>query len=238
MKSVNIITAIIGAAILLTATAATASASPDLVTTTSTNDEREALGCQKLNSSTLGGKHTPILEDETKALFKCLDEVQRHNAAEIITAGKELGADETAIARTLAASIQETTILNLYNPNVKGSKELPHDNVHGTSANSVGTLQQQTNWLPLEIAQNVRRSAQVFMLSLEKAEENNLLKGLNEGEIIQCIQQSRFPAAYDENLPLAKEIIKETQVPQVNKISEAEREKLLSFISTDSRSSC
>lgn len=192
------------------------------ITVSSSDAEREAAGCHKLDPDhPMGKKFSPIYqsdEGDPKKVLKCLDDVQKAHAKTVVQIGEEVGATPDEIVTGLMTTIQETMILNLGNDKVDGSMDMPND-IDFADHDSVGMFQQRASLYPLEMAQNPEDSARLFFLGLMRAHKSGAVTDdMGKGDAAQCVQGSQFPDAYNDDEDLAKEIYEayKSDNPQVS----------------------
>lgn len=136
-----------------------------------------------------------------------LSQIQMDNAVTIVRVGKEKGIPGRGWVVALATATQESTLLNLANPNVPGSMSLPHEGV-GSDHDSVGLFQQRPSmgWGTVKQCQTPSYAAAVFYDRLVA------ISGWEDLPITvaaQQVQRSAFPDAYAKHVQLAYDIIDE-----------------------------
>lgn len=118
--------------------------------------------------------------------------VQLDRAAEIITAGREMGVPSRAILIAVAVAMQESSLRILANPTVPASMGMPHDGT-GADHDSVGLFQQRQGWGPTATLMDSRGSARIFVAHLLAVPG---WKALPLTEAAQRVQRSAHPSAY------------------------------------------
>ncbi len=148
-----------------------------------------------------------------------LGKEQRRNAIIVIGVAKGLKIPEqdrqTAALIALMTIIVENHMLNKASVNVPGSEKYPNDGIDDSATadnTSIGLFQQLNDWGPPAVRMNPVLSAKMFftggpengqpgLLDLPKWQEMPL------GDAAQAVQGSDFPDRYEEQEPLAREIL-------------------------------
>jgi murein DD-endopeptidase MepM/ murein hydrolase activator NlpD len=118
--------------------------------------------------------------------------VQADHAVTIWQTGAARDLPDRAMVVAIATAMQESALRVLYNPNVPGSEDLPHDG-KGTDHDSVGLFQQRQTWGPTEVLMDPAGSANLFYDKLERIDG---WEAMSVAQAAQAVQVSAFPDAY------------------------------------------
>lgn len=132
------------------------------------------------------------LEAIAAALGEGYGSVQAGHAVTIWATGAGRGLPERAMVVAIATAMQESVLKVLYNPNVPGSEDFPHDG-KGDDHDSVGLFQQRPHWGDLAELMDPAASAGLFYDALERVDG---WESMSITEAAQAVQVSAFPDAY------------------------------------------
>jgi hypothetical protein len=145
-----------------------------------------------------------------------LSDRQRQIAGTIIMAGQHRGVDVNGIIAALITGYQESRYQVYANDGTGGdlapeqlgierSLSLPHDAV-GTDHGSLGVFQQQWPWWgTMPELMDPQTSAEKFYAAMvDKVPDYQMLE---PGDVAQTVQQSAYPDAYDDWVPLARQLL-------------------------------
>jgi murein DD-endopeptidase MepM/ murein hydrolase activator NlpD len=122
---------------------------------------------------------------------------QAEHAVTIWQTGATRDLPARAMIVALATAMQESTLRVLYNPNVPGSEDLPHDG-KGTDHDSVGLFQQRQTWGPTEVLMDPEGSANLFYDKLERIDG---WESMPVTVAAQAVQVSAHPDLYADDEP-------------------------------------
>lgn len=139
-----------------------------------------------------------------------LNDTQLKHVQRIINRVAERGMSEQAAVIALITAYVESKFRMYWNIKVPGSKELTEEkDAVGSDGYSVGLFQQQVNgtmysWGAVEDAMNPQKSTDMFLDRLMK------IPGWDKmlpGDAAQKVQVSAHPGRYQEQVPLAKQLV-------------------------------
>jgi hypothetical protein len=145
-----------------------------------------------------------------------LTDRQRQIAGTIILVGQHHGVDVNGIVAALITGYQESKYQVYANDGTGGdlapeqagierSLRLPHDAV-GTDHGSLGVFQQQWPWWgTMPELMDPQTSAERFYAAMVDKVPNYRM--LEPGDVAQTVQQSAYPDAYDDWVPLAHQLL-------------------------------
>lgn len=146
-----------------------------------------------------------------------LDEQQRNNAAQIVSVGRSIGANDRALTIALMTAFQESNLRVLANDRVPASLNLPHEGV-GSDHDSLSLFQQRPGWGGIADRMDVDYTVRAFFGGPDGPNHGSP-RGLFDvrgwevmglGEAAQTVQVSAFPSAYakweDEATALVAEL--------------------------------
>jgi Peptidase family M23 len=145
-----------------------------------------------------------------------LDAQQQAIAGTIILVGQHRSVDVNGIIAALITGYQESKYQVYANDGLGGdlqpdqygieqSLALPHDAV-GTDHGSLGVFQQQWPWWgSMSELMDPQTSAEKFYAALVEKVPN--YPALDPGDVAQTVQQSAYPDAYDDWVPLARQLL-------------------------------
>lgn len=170
-------------------------------------------GGYALNGDPVGGQYRLPIGTYGKHSWS---QTQVNNASTIInTIRNKLNNNTESIwIMSLMCAMQESSLLNRYNPNVPGSEAYMHDdNAESTDHLSVGLFQQQVPmWGPVQRCQNPEASTEHFVQALlQKYNQAPVNVRLDYGAMIQSVQDSADPGAYSQWEPDATAMVQAYQ---------------------------
>ncbi|MFC5175626.1 M23 family metallopeptidase [Nocardioides taihuensis] len=148
-----------------------------------------------------------------------LDARQRANAATIIDQGIRMGVPQRAMVVALAVAHQESGFRNYANDGrgddleasqagIEASLDLPHEAV-GTDHGSLGIFQQQFPWWgTMRELMDPPTAARKFYQRLLSVP---VWTQMDYGVAGQAVQHSAYPDAYDDDVPLAMQLLAEAE---------------------------